>query len=85
MTKGFKGVIQAHHLTEVRHLKSLALSSRNAPAVILTRTDHAAMTKTLQQLLPYGQTYTKTQIIAAYKQAYSNYPEWLTAALKYLK
>jgi hypothetical protein len=85
LTKGFKGAFQAHHLTEARHLKALALSTKNAPSVILSRADHAAMTSGLQRLLPYGQTYTKTQIISAYKQAYKDYPEWLALATKYLK
>jgi RHS repeat-associated protein len=84
MTKGYKGAIQAHHIVEVRHLRRLMKSANNAPSVILNRTDHAAMTKTLQQLLPYGQTYTKPQLINAYKQAYSKYPEWVDLAVKYL-
>ncbi|WP_321286511.1 hypothetical protein [uncultured Sunxiuqinia sp.] len=84
MTRGYKGAIQAHHLVEVRHLRRLMMSTKNAPSVILSRTDHAAMTKTLQQLLPYGQTYTKPQLINAYKQAYSNYPEWIDLVVKFL-
>ncbi|MBV6462387.1 MAG: hypothetical protein HJHJAOHD_02536 [Flavobacteriales bacterium] len=85
LTKGFNGAIQAHHLVEVRHLRRLMMSAKNAPSVILSKADHAAMTKTLQQLLPYGQTYSKSQIINAYKQAYSKYPEWVDLVIKYLQ
>lgn len=85
LTKGFKGAFQAHHIAEVRHLKAFALSTKNAPTVILSRADHALMTSTLQKLLPYGQTYSKAQVIAAYREAYKDSPVWLNLAIKYLQ
>ncbi|HRQ49451.1 MAG TPA: RHS repeat-associated core domain-containing protein, partial [Agriterribacter sp.] len=85
LTKNLKGTIQAHHLVEVRHLKRLFLSTKNAPSVLLSKADHQQMTKILQQLLPYGRTYTKQQIIDAYKQAYLNFPQWIDEAVKYLQ
>ena len=85
LTKQLKGAIQAHHLVEVRHLKRLLLSTKNAPSVLLSKADHQEMTNTLRQLLPYGQTYTKQQIVDAYKQAYSNFPQWIDEVVKYLQ
>jgi len=34
--------------------------------------------------LPFGQPYTKTQVIEAYKKVYEDRPEWLKAALDYI-
>jgi len=85
MTRGLKGTLQAHHLVEVRHLKKLFLTTGKAPSVILSKADHAIMTITLQKLLPYGQTYTKSQIINAYKQAYSSNKEWVDLVVEFLK
>jgi len=84
LTKGSKGLIQAHHIVEARHLKVLGLSTTEAPAVILSNTKHVEITNTLRSLLPYGGTYTKAEIMAAYRQAYSAYPEWIKAAATYL-
>jgi RHS repeat-associated protein len=85
LTKGYKSAIQAHHLIEVRHLKRLLMSTKNAPSVILTKANHAKLTKKLQKLLPYGKTYSKSQIIDAYKKAYKEKPEWIEAVINYLK
>ena len=85
MTRGYKGAIQAHHLIEVRHLKRLMMSTKNSPSVILSKSDHALMKKNLQQLLPYGQTYTKSQLISAYRQAYGKYPDWVKHVIEFLQ
>ncbi len=85
LTRGHGGAIQAHHIVEVRHLQRLLISTREAPAVILTRADHVLLTSTLQKVLPYGRTYTKAALIAAYKQVYSGQPEWLKLVLEILK
>lgn len=84
LAKELKGGLEAHHLLEIRHLKRLFKSTREAPAVLLTKTDHAALTKALRTELPYGQPYTKEQISTAYKKVYRDNPEWLKVALDYL-
>ena len=33
LTKGYNGAIQAHHLVEVRNLKTLGISKSEAPAI----------------------------------------------------
>ena len=78
--KGF----EVHHLTEVRHLRHLFKSKGKAPSVILTKSQHQALTNELRQLLTYNTTYTKSQIVDAYKKAYSKHPEWLKLAIDYL-
>ena len=45
---------------------------------------HSALTQELRQALPYGKTYSKSEIIDAYKKVYANQPEWLKAAVEYL-
>lgn len=85
LSKGAKGLIQAHHIVEVRHLQRLGLSIYQAPAVLLSRTQHSMVTKELMQLLPKGATYTKQQILNAYRIAYREFPQWIKAAENYLK
>jgi hypothetical protein len=84
ITKGHKGLIQAHYIVEVRHLKVLGLSVLDAPSIVLTKTFHQQVTKNLMTLLPKGVTYTKSQIMSAYRQAYKEYPDWIKSAEKYL-
>lgn len=76
---------EIHLLVEVRHLQRLLKSTGKAPAVVLTKAEHKALTKELRNLLPYGQNYSKEKIISAYKAAYKNKPEWLKLALDYLQ
>jgi hypothetical protein len=85
LTIGWKGLIQAHHIVEVRHLERLGLSIMDAPAVLLSRTQHQAITRELLQLLPKGAQYTKAQILDAYRIAYKEFPEWIKEAEKTLK
>jgi hypothetical protein len=84
LTKGYRGAIQAHHIVEARHLRTLGLSVKNGPAVILSRAEHKMITRQLRQLMPYGHSYTRTQMMGYYKQAYSAYPEWIEAVGKTL-
>ncbi len=84
LTNGYKGAIQAHHLIEVRHLLKLGLPISHAPAVILSKAEHVMISNSLFKLLPKGFTYTRTQIMNAYKQAYKAYPEWIEATSQYL-
>jgi RHS repeat-associated protein len=84
ITKGSKGLIQAHHIVEARHLERLGLSVSNAPSVILSREKHLEITNQLRQLLPFGKSYTTPEIMSAYQKVYSAHPEWLKAAASYL-
>jgi RHS repeat-associated protein len=76
--------LEVHHLAEVRHLKLLFKSTGKAPAVILTKAEHQALTKELQRVMPYGKPYTKTEIIEKYTEVYKNQSEWLKMAIDYL-
>ncbi|MPN19840.1 hypothetical protein SDC9_167212 [bioreactor metagenome] len=82
LAKGLR--LQAHYLLEVRHLKRLLKSSRNAPAVLLTKEEHSILTKALRTEMPYGRMYTAQEIERAYKTVYKDKPEWLKIALDYL-
>lgn len=77
LTKGHRGAIQAHHLVEVRHLERLGLSVMDAPAVILSRGDHVRLSNQIYDLLPTGMSHSSDDIMNAYRQVYSNYPEWI--------
>jgi len=79
-----KGEFEVHHLAEVRHLKRLLKSTQNAPSVILNKAEHAGFTKDLRNALPYGKSYSKAEIIEAYKDVYKKQPEWLKAAIDYI-
>ncbi len=68
----------------MRHLKRLGLSVINAPSIILSKAKHLEITKSLRSLMPYGKPYSKAEIMAAYKQAYKEFPQWIEEASKYL-
>jgi hypothetical protein len=85
MSKGAKGLIQAHHIVEVRFLKILGLSKGKAPAVLLGKTQHQAITQDLLQRLPKGVRYSVDEILDAYRAAYREFPEWIRAAENFLK
>ena len=78
------GEFEVHHIAEVRHLKRFFKPTSKAPSIILTKAEHAVWTKELRDALPFGQPYTKTQVIEAYKKVYEDRPEWLKAALDYI-
>ncbi len=77
LTKGYNGAIQAHHLVEVRNLKTLGISKSEAPAIILDRATHQEITNALRYEMPYGETYTIDQMMKSYQNVYSD-PAWLT-------
>lgn len=82
-TKGFKGLIQAHHIIEKRFLSLFGLNKLKSPAVILEKSIHQNLTKELIQRLPKNTTLTKEQILETYKDVYKGYPEWLNEINKY--
>src|SRR5712692_8811268 len=83
LTRGLDGATQAHHLVEVRHLINWGLDALRAPAVILDRGDHQALTNLLRKALPYGDTYGKSEVWNAYRSAYNDHPDWLKGIEKY--
>ncbi len=85
LTRGFRGLIQAHHLVEVRHLQRLGYPIMEAPAVVLTRQEHIMLGNKIYELLPIGEPYTKEQILNAYRTVYKNYPEWIKLVENVLK
>ncbi|HRE75623.1 MAG TPA: RHS repeat-associated core domain-containing protein [Flavobacteriales bacterium] len=87
LTRGFKGSIQAHHIVESRHLRRLGMGHlvREAPAIVLTRAEHQAITRVLNQLLKLGNTYEKEVVLEAYRIAYKDFPTWIKAAENFLK
>lgn len=86
LTRGLRGAIQAHHLKEVRHLKRMGLTAKeiaNAPAVVLTRADHQAVTAALRDAMPYGKVYDSQRIWSELQRVYANFPDWLDAIRHY--
>ena len=83
-TKGFKGLIQAHHLIEKRFLALFRLDKLKSPAVILEKTAHQNLTKELIQKLPKNTRFDPDDVLETYKDVYKNYPEWLNEINKYI-
>jgi len=75
LTKGYKGVIQAHHLVEARHLEGLGISAAEAPAVIIDRATHQPITNLLRDGMPYGAKYNPEQMMNTYQQVYPS--QWM--------
>ena len=87
LTAGWDLEIQAHHFVEKRHLKTWGMSVAETPAVILTKLEHQAVSRTLQRLLFIKSrvTYTKQDVRNAYELAYNAHPEWLEHVRKALQ
>jgi len=64
-------------------LKMWGYSLEEAPAQILTKTEHEALTKQLLEELPTGVSYTKQQVWRVYQEVYVDYPGYLSAIAKY--
>ncbi|MFX0209605.1 MAG: tetratricopeptide repeat protein, partial [Candidatus Hodarchaeota archaeon] len=80
LTKGMKGELQAHHIFEKRHMKALGYLDKeiaNAPAQILTKGEHQALTNLLREKLPFDREYLKEEIWSAYQEVYKEYPRYL--------
>ena len=85
ITAGQRGAIQAHHILEERHLLNWGLDASEAPAVVLSREEHAAVTSLLRQELSYGRVYSPDEVWSAYQRVYAGAPEWLDAVSAYFK
>jgi RHS repeat-associated protein len=72
LTKGLKGEQQAHKLVEARHLKNWGRGDEilEAPAIVLPKGEHQAVTNVLRQKMEYGSNWTKEQALKVYQEAY---------------
>lgn len=80
VTKGHRGAIQAHHLVERRHLIRWGYSARQiaeAPAQVLSQSEHQAISRALQEALPTRRSYTRDAVWRAYQKVYAEYPQYL--------
>ena len=76
---------EVHHIIEKRFAKSINFgNANNMQSIILTKKDHAFFTKTWRNELPYGRTYTPTQIYNAAQKVYAGYPTLLNSVRKTL-
>jgi hypothetical protein len=94
-TKGWKQDFQAHHIYEQDWMNVLGHSKdevANAPAIILTKKEHEAITKRLADakdelmdaVLKRGdKAPTKRELWAMYKEVYKDKPTWLEAIKGY--
>jgi hypothetical protein len=85
LSAGQRGAIQAHHILEQRHLVNWGLDPRVAPAVLLPREEHLAISAMLRRELPYGQIYSRESVWSAYERIYADTPEWLETIGSYFK
>jgi RHS repeat-associated protein len=85
LTAGERGILQAHHILEERHLVNWGLDASHAPAVILSQQEHQIVTSLLRQKLPYGEVYSREAVWEAYQEVYSEVPEWLELISAYFK
>ena len=85
LTAGHGGKIQAHHLVEARHARRWGLDPNDAPALVMSKEAHQAVTRTLRRLMPYGRTYTREEVLRAYRVAYAGHRQWLEAVERYIR
>jgi len=83
-TKGLAGHWQAHHIVErsmFKKFKKKLGDPERGPSVILTKAEHEAITRKLNQWKQ--EVKTTDQLWAKYKDAYSDKPAWLDAIRSY--
>lgn len=87
LTRGLRNIQQAHHILEARHLRHWGRVGdiAKAPAVVLSRTAHQALTNELRRALPYGTQWTPQQVWRAYQRVYRDFPAYLRAIESYFK
>jgi RHS repeat-associated protein len=88
LTKGERGLIQAHHILEQRHMRNWEFSEldiANAPAVIMPKAEHDLLTSKLRSKLRYGVVWERERVWPVYQEVYSKYPDWLKAIEPYFK
>ena len=72
--------LEVHHIVEKRFADSLGVVKNSMPSIALTHDHHAVYTKAWRQNLPYGRTYSPTEIWSAAQRVYANDPELLNAS-----
>jgi hypothetical protein len=75
---------QAHHLIEVRHIMRWSRNVYDAPATVLTRTEHNMWTQRLRAIMPYGGEYTSQEVYLRLRIVYAGKPDWIKAAGEFL-
>ena len=74
---------QVHHIIEKRFANSLGITNTNdVLSVTLSRAEHQVFTNAWRSVLPYGQQFSKLQIIQGAVKVYSKSPKLLLSALK---
>lgn len=83
LTAGLRGERQAHHIFESRHLRALGRGDdvATAPAVVLSRAEHTAISNALRSALPYGKRYSRKEIRKGYRIAYASRPDLYRVAM----
>jgi hypothetical protein len=87
-TKGWAYLYQAHHIFEVAMMEQLGMgSAADAPAIILKKEEHEAISAALDAARARLGTTTpnKEQLWKIYKEVYKNDPNWLKAIASYFE
>ena len=74
---------QVHHIVEKRFADSLGIDNTNKMlSVALSKSQHQVYTKAWRAALPYGNSYSKMQILGAAVKIYAKSPRLLVSAIK---
>lgn len=74
---------QVHHIVEKRFADSLGIDNTNKMlSIALSKSEHQVFTKAWRAALPYGNSYSKAQILGAAVKIYSKSPKLLVSSLK---
>jgi hypothetical protein len=68
---------EIHHIVEKRFANILGVNKSQMPSVVLDPATHNVYTQQWRQLLPYGKSYTVSQIFNAAQKIYASSPELL--------
>ena len=83
VNKGTKN--QVHHIIEKRFADTLGIANTDDMlSIALSEPAHKVYTKAWRAILPYGNTYSKTQILGAAIKVYAKTPSLLITAVKTL-
>jgi len=74
---------QVHHIVEKRFADTLGIGKTNDMlSIALPKAEHQVYTNAWRVVLPYGNTYSKAQILGAAVKIYAKSPKLLVAAVK---
>jgi hypothetical protein len=89
-TRGWEGKFQAHHALEVQMMEDFKMgSAEDAPAIILSKTDHEAITAALDAARKEfkstmgHEVSTPQELWTIYQKVYAGRPAWLEAIKSY--